>query len=121
MKITSKKTTSKTISYSSPSISYYDNNTKSDNLKKQQISKSKISSLKNKIFLNLNYKIEKENEEYGYELEQSIDNDLDSLKENIVIFSNEKENGEIIGNKNNHIIKKEKYQINKNLKNKKKK
>ena len=47
MKITSKKTTSKTISYSSPSISYYDNNTKLDNLKKQQISKSKISSLKN--------------------------------------------------------------------------
>ena len=120
MKITSKKTTSKTISYSSPSISYYDNNTKSDNLKKQQISKSKISSLKNKIFLNLNYKIEKENEAYGYELEQSIDNDLDSLKENIVLFSNEKENGEIIGNKNNHIIKKEKFQINRNLKNKEK-
>ena len=95
MKNTSKQTTSKKLSVSSPKIILsYDNKIKSINNKKES-SKYEISSKNNNIKKKYNKNDTEKEEEYGYELNQSEENNLN--------FINDKSNGEDINITKNKI------------------
>ena len=118
MKITSIKTNLKKISISPPSAP---SKKRSSNKKLDIPYKSDYSTLYNEN--NLLNKNDFENEEYGYELDQSYDKNINIIQGNYnILCSNEKSNGENIEkninkiNKNNFIFKNErkilKYNIN---------
>ena len=120
MKITSIKSNLKKISISPPSAP---SKKRSSNKMLDIPYQSDYTSLYNEN--NLLNKNDFENEEYGYELDQSYDKKLNIIKENNnILCSNEKSNGEDIEknfkkiNKNNIIFKNErkmvKYNINNN-------
>ena len=108
MKNASNKTNSKDLSASSPKVILpYDNKIKPINNKKKS-SKFEMSSFKDSSIQKMNNKneIEKEEEEYGYELDQTkIDEDnLNSIKEsnNPILSLHEKSNGDICNTKINN-------------------
>ena len=118
MKITSIKTNLKKISISPPSAPL---KKRTSNKKLDLSYQSDYSSLYNEN--NILNKNDLENEEYGYELDQSYDKNINIIQGNYnILCSNEKSNGENIEkninkiNKNNFIFKNErkilKYNIN---------
>ena len=96
---TSRQTISKELSISSPKTILSYNNKKKAKNSKRELSKNKISSSNDKNIQKLIIKseIEKE-EEFGYELAQSDEDNLNNIKENknkTILSLHEKSNGDI--------------------------
>lgn len=95
----SKKTAFKVMSISPHLNSLFEENVNSEEIK------GDLENKKDNHYVTLNNKQKEESEEYGYELDQSIDNNLNFLNLNKSLLSSDKKpNGEIL--ENNNIIKK---------------
>ena len=119
MNIENKKTI-KTISQAPTSLALNPRKIKLINKNQGMLSKYELSVPKDNTIYNLKNQNEIEKEEYGYELEQSYDNNANFLTENknvLTSFTNDKSNGENIDNMHKYdsysykIIKKAKKKV----------
>ena len=95
----------KNISQAPSSLTLNSRKIKLVNKKQGMLSKYELSIPKDNNIYNLKNQNDLEKEEYGYELEQSYDNNENLLKENnniVTSFTNDKSNGENIDNKNKY-------------------
>jgi hypothetical protein len=99
------KKTIKVISKASSSLPLNSRKIQLVNKKQGMLSKYELSVPKDNSIYNLKNQNDIEKEEYGYELEQSYDNNVNLLKENkniLTSFTNDKSNGENVDNMNKY-------------------